>query len=307
LSVTVEQVRLFANKPKHWATPRALKRHIMPLHLPFDILYLIVQQAGIHSPYNPLNYKIDSGTLCSLCLTCTSLNDVATPFLYSSIILQTKRHIRSLARTARQNPDLLKTCHSLVLPKGALGVVDDLGDVLSSTPALRRCISLGWKSSLEPILQLLPAGDILELSCPELQISIIQKFHGFENLQRLALARIPFMFRSVVDALLSLRRLSHIADAHFNFVAMPDPAYKEGLIKVLKLEALKRMVFGWIPWRNREKELQRDECEAFHQQLKASLPRNDQPKMVFVMYGSRGDRMWIVDRILDGTIWEMEY
>jgi hypothetical protein len=188
-------------------------------------------------------------------------------------------------------------------------------DVLLSIPAsnLRRCVSLGSKSSPESIVCLLSlVGDILELSCPEWPLSFIQRLPvpGFENLQRLTLARIPFTTGTVIDALLAMRQLSHIADTHSDVHSdFPAPLFKEGLVKLLTHKALERMVFGWIPSPHRNRSVQRDECERFHRDLKASLPTNHQTKLIFVMYGWRRDRrseMWLVHRILDGTIWELE-
>jgi hypothetical protein len=272
---------------------------------------MIVEHANRNSPYRPLAYnrEIDSATLRSLCFTSKLFNSIATPFLYSSIAPRTNRHIQSLARTAKEQPHLLKGCHSLLLPKAALKLMDDLRVVTSSTPALRRCLFVG-SNSPEPILPLLPASSISDICFPERTAAVILKLQGFENLQRLTLAHIPFMNRTVVDTLLSLQRLSHVTFVHFSPEQYcPIPGFKDGVIKVLKHRALRRIVFAWEPWaHNYSLPRERDLCEEFHQQLEESLPTYNQPTIVFVMYGmqNRKRKKWIRDRILDGTIWELE-
>jgi hypothetical protein len=80
----------------------------MHVELPFNIHSLIVQQAGI--PSHPHAYAIDSVTLHTLCFISRSFNRIATPLLYSSISFAMQQKFKSLAKTAGENPQLLKTC-----------------------------------------------------------------------------------------------------------------------------------------------------------------------------------------------------
>jgi hypothetical protein len=282
---------------------------VMPVELPFDILHLIVQRAC--RLCHPLAYKIDSATLRSLCHVSKSFNHISTPLLYSSIALSTECSILSLAVTAKGNPHLLKSCHSLSLSLffTSTKLTSAMRDILSSTSALRRFISSGstWASMLPPL------ATVLELAYPQQHFYNfrIDNLHAFENLERLTLASMLFKHRYVVNALVAMPRLTHIAVSRFipsDFYSNKSN-YQKGVIRLLTNTMLKRIVYGWIleDWSLEPPTFVDIDPHGHHEELLGPLSENIRAEVVFLMYGSsKRDMEWFTDRIIDGSIWELD-
>jgi hypothetical protein len=278
--------------------------------LPFDILYLIVQQACGASP---LTYgTIDSATLQSVSLVSKSLRQVATPFLYSSITLSTRQSVQSLGTTAKENPLLLKSCHSLLFSEGAVTHDDvrDEQDILSSASALRRFVLRGLKWNTELILP--SQGSILELGYPDQLFYTfrVSTLHSFVNLERLILGSIPcFHTSDIVDVLTSMVRLAYIAVSKFTPEQMYDFDSRTASTVarlVLTHATLKRTVWGLIPGFSQLASIHA--MSSFHQSVLVFLPdENDRAKVVFLSYGiGRRGMGWFSERVADGTIWQVE-
>ena len=134
----------------------------------------------------------------------------------------------------------------------------------------------------------------------------------FENLERLTLETISFHRHHVVDAMAAMPRLTHIAvRTGFYLGHAARTGYEQGIVRLLARTNLKRMVIGW----NMATWIQRESINGFtsRQQLLASLPANDLRKVVFLVFGHgtfgdtpERDSGWFTDRVLDGTVWELE-
>jgi hypothetical protein len=274
----------------------------MPVgQLPFDILYLVILAC---SPPASRAYGIDSATLRSLCHVSKSFKDIATPILYSSIILSTPLSLLSLASTAKENPQLLKSCHSLFLFLfNAIALKQAVEDIVSRTSALHRFMLTG-NSNFIPSSHL---GTVCEVAILGQTYYLTSKVANMlKNLECLTLDNIPFQQHNVVDAMVTMPRLTHFAVRNVLFadIHADRPSYEQGIVRLLTRTNLKRMVVGWnmASWTWTRGYLYID---TVHQQLLASLPANDQLKLVFLKYGDRGS-IWFTDRVLDGTVWELE-
>jgi hypothetical protein len=277
----------------------------MPVdQLPFDILYLVILAC---SPPASRAYGIDSATLHSLCRVSKSFKDIATPILYSSIILSTPFSLLSLASTAKENPQLLKSCHSLFLYLfNTTTLKQAVEDIVSRTSALHRSIIL-WGSVWPSMLSHL--GTVCEVAILGQNYYLTSKVANmFENLECLTLDNIPFQQHHVVDAMVTMPRLTHFAvrDVLFVDIHANGPSYEQGIVRMLTRTNLKRMVVGWnmTSW-TWTRPVGYPYIDTVHQRLLASLPANDQLKLVFLKHGDRGAD-WFTDRVVDGTVWELE-
>jgi hypothetical protein len=280
----------------------------MRVELPFDVWHLVVQSA-CGPPRTRHRTDLARRILISLCLVSKLLNRVATPFLYSSIALSTKHDVLSLAATSNENPQLLKSCNSLLLllriPR-CPEVKEAVEDIVSSTAVLHRFMFGSTWASVMPVL-----GTVSELAYPE------QHFYTFPvdnlqtsvNLERLIMASIIFRHSYVVDALIAIPRLTHIAVSKFtpDQIFVNKSGYQTGIIRLLTHTTLKRIVCGWI-WENWGSDKFPLNPQSFHKSLLGTAPDNSRVEVVFLMYGApRGRNMeWFTDRIVDGTVWELD-
>jgi hypothetical protein len=280
----------------------------MLAELPFDVWHLVVQSAC--GPFRTHHRKDPARRiLISLSLVSKLLNRVATPFLYSSIALSTEHDVLSLAATSKKNPQLMKSCNSLLLllriPR-CPRVKEAVEDIVSSTPVLHRFMFGSTWASVMPVL-----GTVSELAYPE------QHFYNFPvdilhvsvNLERLIMASILFRHSYVVDALVAMPRLTHVAVSKFmpEHMFLNESGYQTGIIRLLTHTTLKRIVCGWI-WDNwGSDKLPFVNPQDLHQRLLGTAPDNSEVEIVFLKYGVRGRNMeWFTDRIVDGTVWELD-
>jgi hypothetical protein len=287
-------------------------RNVMPgiPPLDFDILYLIVDQAYGRS--HPLAYRIDSATLQSLCRVSKAFNDIATPILYSSVTLFTGRGLLSFAATARENPQLLKSCRSLLLsPHDTFGKtrigLQALQDISSSTPALQRLIWMGdmWDEKFFSSFRAnMSEVSFLRLDLLKKRSFGIEGLQSFVNVERLVLQCFVLGGFSptnnhIFDVLLGMPRLTHVAVAN----AVQNCRYRsdhlEDVNRLLRHSALKRIVCGWT----------RDAWA----RASTGITARDRPfasgrvEVVYLMYDSgERSREWFADRVIDGTIWELK-
>jgi hypothetical protein len=289
--------------------------------LPFDILYPIILACStlLPSHTNP----IDSTTLRLLCNVSKSFNDIATPLLYSSITLPTERSVLSLASTARTNPKLLKSCHTLCLSlqlagfhgsdQGIPNAKRAIEYIVTYTSSLRRFISFEF-----PCISMLPllSGTTFEAAYIDEwfdnydNVNIYQQVHKFANLERLTVTYIPFADHQAVDALMAMPRLTHLAVCdilapNMNFNKKAD--YEGGIVRLLTHANLKRLVGGWTLFNQTTRSNELEGLDRLYKLLLASLPANHAPKVVFLLFDilMRSVR-WFQVLVVNGTVWELE-
>jgi hypothetical protein len=306
--------------------PLTRKMTLSLLELPFDTLHLIIQHTS-REDLSPLAYGSYPDTLLSLSLVSKSFHQLATLFLYSSIRVPTKRIAQSLRTTAKENPQLLQLCHSLIF-SGSLTDEETESedvqveqDILSSTSGLRRFILLGHKLDTELIL---PSHDtIQELGYPHqfLEDIGLSTLHSFVNLERLILGYISsFHEPEVVDAFLSMKQLAYLVVCRLTPKQMYDRYYQSyygidesiitSIVRLLTHPRLRLTIWGWTPavgwiadWGTFGRQM-----ITFRDRIVALLPdEKDQAKVVFLMYGIYcRHKRWLIDRVVDGTIWRGE-
>jgi hypothetical protein len=267
---------------------------------PFDILYLIVSLIG--RPPHPHAFTVDSANLLSLCLVSRSFNRAATPFLYSTISLSSEWEVESLAKTAKMNPRLLTMCHSLSCVHLIDSLWESVREIASSAnmPTLRRYLRRGF-TDLPEMLQ--PHDNVSEVYYPSCRMNIrsIRHLGSFVHLERFSALSINFEDTSIVDALLSVPRLTHVILSEW----IPEQPvlfeWLDGLVKVLAHPNLKRMMLGWFAFASGPETMA---CE----EVLMSLPDSIQAKAMMFKHGYEDRRYpgWLIDQIVDGTIWEME-
>jgi hypothetical protein len=275
------------------------------VEVPLDILYLIIKEVG-KLPH-PFSYSIDSVSLHSLCLVSRLFNEVATPVLYSCIAPSTLHGIQSLAATAQGNPKLLEFCDSLQYPQSLSRSAESA--MLSAMPGLRRLVTpqRSWRS-----LQFLPTPSILELAFPDRSFFSAEypQFYRniFPNLERLATKSLPFWDMSrMAQTFRNTPQLTHIAVAALNPVhinpATAGSSYWDGVVGViLQNLRLRRVLFGLI----REDVGGMDYGE-YQSMVLGRLPKDREVHVVFLPYNKPNEGSgWFGDRIVDGTLWELE-
>jgi hypothetical protein len=148
-----------------------------------------------------------------------------------------------------------------------------------------------------------PHDNVSELyyTAHRMNIRSIRYLGSFVHLERFAALSVNFGDTSIVDALLSVPRLTHVILSDW----VPEHSvlfeWLDGLVKVLAHPNLKRIMLGWLAF-GRGPEIMA--CE----DVLTSLPDSIQAKAMLFMHGYQ-DRIypgWLVDQIVDGTIWEIK-
>jgi hypothetical protein len=175
--------------------------------LPLDIFHHIVEQISVAD--HPLSYSRNrtyTQTLLALCLVNRDLNAIATRHLYSSITLATTTAVKSLAKTAEYNPAALRLCRNILFPKSMID--QDSCIIVAAASGLRRLSARGVTNAHRAVVYdriLTELALFRGLGLPLLECG------RFRRLQRLAVHDVQFSTTQVVDNLLSLPSLTHLA------------------------------------------------------------------------------------------------
>jgi hypothetical protein len=264
----------------------------MMVDVPSDILYLITNVIGELA--HPRSYTIDTASLHALSLVSRLFNTLATPILYSTIMLSDHHSVGCLLSTAESNPKLLKLCHSLYWPGWRLSFVEH--KILSAMTGLRRFFTS--QKSGRP-LETLPNSTMAELVFPGVSFEELchRRFctHTFDNLERLVIESITYsQDLSLLTHLLKMPRLTHVAIAKINL------QYPDLMIAVIKhTPPLCRIIFG-----PSTRTILRFEYNAFWSRIHELLLERRDTRVVFLGHDKDGD--WFRDHLVDGTLWEMD-
>jgi hypothetical protein len=248
---------------------------------PLEIFYLVIEQ--ISAADYPLSYTrddTDTKSLLAMCLASRDLNAIATRHLYATITVSSQRVLRKLANTVEVRPHILASCQHLVFR--FLNHMDDrkIPTIIAAAVGLRSLSLLVGRRY--------PKG-FLEVASPYQLFHEIPQHDRFDRLQRLVASNIFFQRKEYIDCLLNLPNLTHLALAHFR----PKVTYIAGFEFYLAHKCSSTKVIVALPH--------------MHRVYLDRIPATE--NFVILEYGSgRIDRptsRWFVDRVIDGTIWDM--
>lgn len=268
--------------------------------LPLDVLHLITEVVG--EPPHPLSYTIDTASLHALCLVSRFFNAVTTPMLYSSIILPDQRSVGCLLSTAKSNPRLLQLCHSIYWPGWRLSFVEQ--KILSAMTGLHRFFTS--QSSGRP-LGFLTNSTIRELIFTRLTFEEFCRQcyqHTFPNLERLVIETITYSGDVLaVEAFVRMPRLTHVAIASVDQVYLDQAmtGYFDDMVAIIdNTPPSCRIIFGLTANSSFD-------YDRFRSRITERFPERGDSHVVFLTYTAhRSGGTWFSDRIIDGTLWDME-
>jgi hypothetical protein len=256
---------------------------MVDVEVPFDIWYMIVVLVG--KPSHPLSYTIDTASLHALSLVSRLLHTVVTPILYSTITLADPRSAGCLMATAKSNPRLLQWCHSMRWLGWRLPFVEDA--ILSTMTGLRRFITS--QTTWHP-LESLPRSTITELVFPQLPFQMLCHQctqYAFPNLERLFVKSISLTDEARnVEAFRKMPRLTHFVASEVG-----DLHHVDTIAVLDYLPLLCKLILGF---------------ESYFTRFRGVLITRD-GQVVLMPYNQQFDHgSWFGDRIVDGTLWEMD-
>jgi hypothetical protein len=281
------------------------------VELLFDIFYLITNLVG-GSPH-PYSYTIDAASLrdlSSLCLVSRHFNALATPILYSTITLSPDRVLRLLA-TAESNPKLLQWCRSIDRPGNRRMNFLEC-NLLTMMGGLRRFSTL--QQSRRPV-EYLPSDNLVELSLPEIPFSELcgnWQFPRlvFTKLERLVVKSIWIPGRdserdSAMHSFNQMHRLAHliVVEVVSQVRSRPTMVFDDLAAIIKHVPRSCRVVFcqwiwtsssAWPPFNH----------AGFWRAMSSLSDCHDVKLLTFTQMGNRE---WVRERIVDGTLWEIDF
>lgn len=272
---------------------------MVPVDLPVDILYLIVDLVG--KPSHPLAYTICTYALHALCLVSRFFNSLATPILYSSITLYDQRDISYLRSTGDSNPKLLQWCNAMYWPGGRKIRYADL-KILHPMTNLRRFAtsqtswrSLGYLPNFEMLLELaIPGIDFWEL-CHLYKPPI--------NLERLVVKSVTDhgWDSKIESTFLKMPRLTHVriteVDRQIRIGASVgyDRLHRDSLPRIIEYLPLScSVIFGLLA---------RTGSRGYRRAILDRAERRD-VKVVFVEFRPKEANEWFRYDITSGKLWD---
>lgn len=280
------------------------------LDLPVEIQHLILEEARCLS--HPLSFVIDSSTFYSLCLVCRLFHDLATPYLYSSVSIPTIERLQMVHITSQAKPQLLHHCQTLLFAQIFVG--GQSAHTWLARYIIAVACSLRRLYVNEGILAyMVRPHATAQASYPELGFTPEKSVEApcFDHLQRVAMSHTFFHGPGIVDALLQMHRITHLAVCSVNAgsVLLPiDQHYVSRIASlVTRATSVERFLFGL----NGTVSLEDSEPLAvWANKLRAELSETLGKKLIFIEYGTvdgvRGSS-WFLDRVADGTLWDMTH
>jgi hypothetical protein len=272
------------------------------VELPFDVLYLVVTEAG-ELPH-PYAYTIDTATLHALCLVSRDFNALATPILYSSIRLSDHHGVLRLLATAESNPNLLQLCHSIYWPG------DLKNKLLIMMSGLRRFSTLQRSCRA---LQCLPSENLVELSLPEIPFSELcwhcqwqfSRF-VFTNLERLVVKSIwvpghDSDHNSAIYSFDQMPRLAHLIVVEVVTLSHSQPGmvFDDFAAIIKHIPRSCRVVFGQGVSKYRTFD--------YGGFWRAISSLSECCNVILLTYNEYVKGKWFREHVVDGTLWEIDF
>jgi hypothetical protein len=131
----------------------------------------------------------------------------------------------------------------------------------------------------------------------------------FDHLQRVAMSHTFFHGPGIVDALLQMHRITHLAICSVNAGSVLIPNDHDYIVRIATLVTRAVSVDRFLLGLNGTVSLEDSEPLAvWAAKLRAELSETQSRKVVFIEYGTldgaRGSS-WFLDRVADGTLWDM--
>jgi hypothetical protein len=280
------------------------------LGLPVELQHLILEEVRCLS--HPLSFIIDSPTLYSLCLVSRFIHDLATLYLYSSITVPTIERLKMVHTTTIAKKGLFRHCQTLVFAQifvGGQSAYTWLARyIIAAAPSLRRLYV-----NENVLAYMVRPNATAPASYPELGFKPEKSVEApcFDHLQRVAMSHTFFHGPGIVDALLQLHRVTHLAICSVNAGSVLIPNDQDYILRIATLVTRATSVERFLLGLNGTVSLEDSEPLAvWADKLRAEISETQSRKVVFLEYGALdGMRRstWFLDRVADGTLWCMTH
>jgi hypothetical protein len=273
----------------------------MLLDLPVEIHRLIIEEATCLA--HTLSFLTDLPALYALCLVSQHFHHLATPYLYSSVVIPTIERLQMVQITAKSKPDVILHCRTLMFAQifaGNAGSIWRGQEVIAAARSLRRLY-------VEDASITIPCANFMAFD-PEdgFTLDLHVETPCFDHLQRLAIKHVFFRGSAIANAIIQMHRLTHLAIASVNAGGVFLQHISEIMSLIMLAKRMERIILGF---NGSVDSGSQPSFDVWSSKLLSGVPKVQSIKVVFLAYGTPDDERessWFEDRIVDGTVWDIE-